>query len=346
MCQCYFRDVDNQAPWSNILHPAPLSHGSGLYSLAHFLRGSCQVLPESEGFNEDEIFQLIMQWPDAVFFAAPTMIRRLTQHDRDYDTSALKAILFGGAPMYFEDIREYINRFGPKLSQVYGQGESPMTITAYTQSIVADTGHSRWQERVQSAGKAQSAVAVACVAPNGFQVEPGQIGEVIVRGNSVMDGYWKNPDATTNALKDGWLYTGDLGSFDEDGFLTLKDRSKDMLISGGSNIYPREIEEVLLTHPQINEVSVVGKPDREWGELVVAFVVIANDSISITDTLIETDNPGSSGADVMQLVHEMNALCLDNIARYKRPRYYRFIQTLPKNNYGKVLKTELRSEFK
>ncbi len=348
MCQCYFRDVDNQAPWSSILHPAPLSHGSGLYSLAHLLRGSCQVLPESEGFDEDEIFQLIAQWPDTVFFAAPTMIRRLTQHNRDYNTSSLKCILFGGAPMYFEDIREYIDRFGPKLAQLYGQGESPMTITAYTQSVVADTGHPRWEHRVQSAGKPQSAVSVACVDANGFRVEPGEIGEVIVRGNSVMDGYWNNPGATAGALKDGWLYTGDLGSFDSEGFLTLKDRSKDMLISGGSNIYPREIEEVLLMHPQVQEVSVVGKPNREWGEIVVAFVVTKDATIDI-ETLVETDNADTSTVEseteIARLMQEMNALCLGHIARYKRPRFYRFIDTLPKNNYGKVLKTKLRSEF-
>jgi len=138
----------------------------------------------------------------------------------------------------------------------------------------------------------------------------------------VMEGYWGNPAATAETLRGGWLHTGDLGSFDEDGFLTLRDRSKDMIISGGSNIYPREIEEVLLRHPDLVEASVVGRPHREWGEEVVAFVVA---------------RPGAAIA-----AEALDRLCLDHIARFKRPRLYRFVEALPKNNYGKVLKTELR----
>src|SRR5207253_4869096 len=139
-----------------------------------------------------------------------------------------------------------------------------------------------------------------------------------------MEGYWQNPDANAETLRGGWLHTGDLGSLDEDGFLTLRDRSKDMIISGGSNIYPREIEEVLLRHPGVAEASVVGRPHPDWGEEVVAFVV---------------PRPGAAPA---ELAPELDSLCLDRIARFKRPRDYRFVASLPKNNYGKVLKTELR----
>ena len=135
----------------------------------------------------------------------------------------------------------------------------------------------------------------------------------------MMRGYWRNPQASANALRDGWLWTGDLGALDHHGFLTLKDRSKDVIISGGSNIYPREVEEVLLRHPNVREVAVVGRSDPEWGEVVVAFVV---------------------GQDVHP--QELDALCLDHIARFKRPKQYHFIDSLPKNNYGKVLKTRLR----
>jgi long-chain acyl-CoA synthetase len=135
-----------------------------------------------------------------------------------------------------------------------------------------------------------------------------------------MQGYWKNPEATAKALRGGWLHTGDVGAMDAAGFLTLRDRSKDMIISGGSNIYPREIEEVLLRHPAVAECSVVGRPHAEWGEEVVAFVV---------------PREKLSG-------EELDQLCLENIARFKRPREYRFVDALPKNNYGKVLKTELR----
>jgi len=140
-----------------------------------------------------------------------------------------------------------------------------------------------------------------------------------VRGDTVMAGYWRNPEASAATLRDGWLWTGDLGAMDGDGFLTLKDRSKDVIISGGSNIYPREVEEALLRHPGVREVSVVGQADAEWGEIVVAFVV----------------GDGLSAA-------ALDATCLEHIARFKRPKRYHFVDSLPKNNYGKVLKTALR----
>jgi long-chain acyl-CoA synthetase len=153
----------------------------------------------------------------------------------------------------------------------------------------------------------------------------GEIGEILVRGETVMRGYWQNSQASSETLRNGWLHTGDVGSFDEDGFLTLRDRSKDLIISGGSNIYPREVEEVLLRHPAVSEVSVVGRPHPEWGEEVIAFVVL------------------NEGAGVLE--QELDALCLDHIARFKRPKSYRFVHDLPKNNYGKVLKTELRAQL-
>jgi long-chain acyl-CoA synthetase len=152
---------------------------------------------------------------------------------------------------------------------------------------------------------------------------PDEPGEVLVRGDAVMKGYWRNPEATAATLRGGWLHTGDVGALDPDGFLTLIDRSKDLIISGGSNIYPREVEEVLLRHPGVHEVSVVGRPHPEWGEEVVAFVV------------------RRAGTDAPE--EELEALCLSNIARFKRPKAYRFVASLPKNNYGKVLKTELRA---
>jgi acyl-CoA synthetase (AMP-forming)/AMP-acid ligase II len=183
--------------------------------------------------------------------------------------------------------------------------------------------HPRWEARLASAGTADSCVEVRVVDEQGQRLPPGDIGEIIVKGDTVMSGYWNNPEATSKSLRDGWLWTGDVGSFDEDGFLTLKDRSKDMIISGGSNIYPREIEDVLNLHPAVAECSVVGRPHPEWGEEVVAFVVA---------------RPGATLTSA-----DLDRLCLDNIARFKRPKDYRFIDALPKNNYGKILKTELRA---
>lgn len=322
MSFCYLADVDDVPPWRSILHPAPLSHGSGMYALAHLMKGSCQVVPESAAFQPDEIFALLGAWPGSVFFAAPTMVRRLTTCVTDLDVRVLKAIIFGGAPMHVADILACLERFGPRLAQLYGQGESPMTITAMTTAMYADRSNPRWSTRLASAGIAQSGVEVRTVDAQGMPIAAGEVGEIICRGDSVMPGYWNDSQATQRALRDGWLWTGDMGSLDDDGFLTLHDRSKDVIISGGSNIYPREVEEVLLHDPAVAEVSVIGVPDAEWGEVVVAWIA---------------PRPG--------MTPDPSALdkrCIEHIARFKRPKHYRFVDALPKNNYGKILKTELR----
>jgi long-chain acyl-CoA synthetase len=322
MSLCYFADVDQESPWLAILHAAPMSHGSGLYALAYVMQGGCHVLPESRGFDVAEIYALIGHWPGIAFFAAPTMVKRLVDHPGDEDTSNLKAIIYGGGPMYVEDCLAGLDRFGPKLTQLYGQGESPMTITALNARMHADRKHPRWLERLASVGIAQSAVEVRIRSAEDDWLPEGEIGEVLIRGETVMLGYWQNPAATAETLRDGWLHSGDYGVLDADGFLTLKDRSKDLIISGGSNIYPREVEEVLIRHPQIAEVSVIGRADREWGEVVIAYVVMTDGT--------ELDSAS------------LDEFCLANIARFKRPREYRVIDALPKNNYGKTLKTTLR----
>ena len=322
MSLCYFADVDQRAPWRAILHAAPMSHGSGLYALAHVMQASCHVIPESGGFDAAEIYSLINAWPDPVFFAAPTMIKRLLDHPGDENTGNLKTILYGGGPMYLDDLLAGIERFGPKFAQLYGQGESPMTITALSSGVIADKEHPRWRARLASVGIPQSAVEVLTIDATGAPLPAGEIGEVVVRGETVMAGYWNNPAASSETLRNGWLHTGDLGCFDDEGFLTLKDRSKDVIISGGSNIYPREVEEVLIQHADVGEVSVVGRPDREWGEVVVAYIVPRGGRDPDTGALDD--------------------FCAARIARYKRPRYYRFVEALPKNNYGKVLKKALR----
>lgn len=320
----YFTDVDRIAPTDCIIHAAPISHGSGMYNFAHVATAANQVIPESRHFDPAEIFPLIRQWPGASFFAAPTMVKRLTDYAKAHpiDPSNLKTIVYGGGPMYVADIKEALVQFGAKFVQIYGQGESPMTITALSKFHLSYTTHPRYEERLGSVGVAQTGVEVRVADQEDRTLPAGEIGEVLVRGDVVMRGYWNNPEATAATLRGGWLHTGDLGCLDDDGFLTLKDRSKDMIIRGGSNIYPREVEEVLLRHPAVREASVVGRPHPEWGEEVVAFVV-REPNLNVTE-------------------QELDALCLENIARFKRPREYRFLASLPKNNYGKVVKTELR----
>ena len=325
MNDAYFANVDDIQSRDCVIHAAPYSHGSGLYMLPHVERGACQVVPASSGFDPDEIFDLLTVWKGSTFFFAPTMVTRLINAPglAAADTSNLKTIVYGGAPMYAEDCLKALDLLGPKLVQIYGQGESPMTITALSRAVHMDRDHPHYHDRLASVGPAQKGVEVRIADEEDNDLPLGEIGEILVRGDVVMKGYWQNPEASAASLRGGWLHTGDMGALDTDGFLTLKDRSKDVIISGGSNVYPREVEEILLRHDGVLECSVIGRPHADWGEEIVAFVV------------------PKDGTDVREA--ELDALCLEHIARFKRPKAYRMIDALPKNNYGKVLKTELRN---
>ncbi len=313
-------DVEPVDPEDAVIYAAPMSHGAGLYNMIHVLRGARHVCPVSGGFEPAEIFELARHFGRAQMFAAPTMVKRMTEAARATgETGAgLRTVVYGGGPMYVADIVAAVDHFGPIFVQIYGQGECPMGITALSRADIADRSHPRWRQRLASVGGAQSPVELRIGDGAGDPLPTGEHGEIMVRGDVVMPGYWRNPEATARTLAEGWLRTGDMGFLDSDGYLTLQDRSKDMIVTGGSNVYPREVEEVLLTHPDVREVSVVGRPHPEWGESVVAFVVGAAEPA------------------------DLDRLCLDHIARFKRPREYVALDDLPKNNYGKVLKTELR----
>lgn len=318
MSYAYLAEVDPTAPGDSIVHAAPMSHGSGLYMMAHILRGAINIVPESGGFETDEIFTLAQHWRRMSLFAAPTMVKRMVAQASGADVSAFRSIVYGGGPMYVEDAVAALDAFGPRLAQIYGQGETPMTITTLDRSIIADRSRPDWRACLGSVGRPFDLVDVIVAGEDDQPLPLGETGEVLVRGPTVMSGYWNDEVATAKTLRNGWLHTGDIGAFDGSGNLTLKDRSKDVIISGGTNIYPREVEEVLLSHSGVREVSVIGRPDSEWGEVVIAYVV----------------------GDVS--TSELDALCLANIARFKRPKDYVFVAALPKNNYGKVVKTELR----
>ncbi|HEY9094655.1 MAG TPA: AMP-binding protein [Hydrogenophaga sp.] len=327
----YFNDVDAVDPQDTIAYAAPMSHGAGLYAIPHLMAGARHAVPASGGFDAAELLELGRQLGPLSLFAAPTIVKRIVDEAEAQGLTpeqcgqSFKTIVYGGAPMYAADIQRALRTMGPRFVQIYGQGESPMTGTALSRAHLADAAHPRFEARMASVGVAQTPVRIRVAGPEGQPLPAGEVGEVLIQGDSVMSGYWRNPEATAAAIRDGWLWTGDMGALDADGFLTLKDRSKDLIISGGSNIYPREVEEVLLTAPGVNEVAVIGAPDPEWGEIVVAFVV---------------PQPGAFPGQVDAKV--LDAFCLDQIARFKRPKRYEFVEALPKNNYGKVLKTVLR----
>ncbi|RZI44187.1 long-chain fatty acid--CoA ligase [Herbaspirillum sp. HC18] len=329
MGMTYFIDVDAVAPDDAMVYAAPMSHGAGLYSVPHLMAGARHVVPASGGVDPAELFELGRALGPLSTFAAPTIVKRLADHAEQAGLTpgdaaqSFKTIVYGGAPMYVADIRRALRLMGPRFVQIYGQGETPMVATALSRRHLLDSAHPRYLERIASVGVAQTPVQVRIADEQGRDLPVGEVGEVLVKGDSVMAGYWRNEQATAAAIRDGWLFTGDVGCLDADGFLTLKDRSKDLIISGGSNIYPREVEEVLLTCPGVVEAAVVGAPDPEWGEVVVAFVV----------------------ADAGVTEETLDRHCLEQIARFKRPKRYVLVGQLPKNNYGKVLKTELRARI-
>lgn len=317
MTVSHLADFDSPDEHSSLVHGAPMSHGSGLYIAPYILRGARQVVPTSTGFEPDEFLDLCGHHPRTSCFLAPTMVQRLVATGRPRPHN-LSTVVYGGGPMYVDSLKKAMAAFGPIFVQLYGQGEAPMTITGLRrQDHLCGEGLAD-DAVLGSVGYARSGVEVAVLDADGNPAAVGEIGEIACRGDVVMSGYWNNAEATAATLVSGWLHTGDMGSFDARGYLTLRDRSKDVVISGGSNIYPREVEEVLIEHPDVTEACVVGVPDQDWGEVVVAFIV------------------GTATEDAL------DAHLLERIARFKRPKRYVYVDELPKNSYGKILKRELR----
>jgi long-chain acyl-CoA synthetase len=316
MSHTYCADVGDVDERDTKLHAAPMSHGSGLYGLPHILKGCHHVI--HDGFDTGAIFDALTRYERVTLFAAPTMLVRLVNDPtlRSANIQNLKTIYYGGGPTYLADLKRAVEAFGPRLFQLYGQGETPMTAT----NMHSDP------DLLMTCGVPRTGVQIQIVDENDVELARGAVGEVVTRSDCVMQGYLGNVEASAAALRNGWPHTGDIGSMDDRGFLTLHDRSKDMIISGGSNIYPREVEEALIAHPGVVEAAVIGRPHQDWGEEVVAFVAC------------------KSGCAVTEA--ELDQACLDRIARFKRPKHYRFVDTLPKNNYGKVLKTELRERLR
>ncbi|MDT5088989.1 MAG: fatty-acyl-CoA synthase [Mycobacterium sp.] len=316
MTVAHLADMDSPDQDCSLVHAAPMSHGSGLYIPAYVSRGARQVISERSGFEPAEFLDLCEHHPGCSAFLAPTMVQRVIETGRPRPVQ-LRTIIYGGGPMYVDGIKKALAAFGPVFAQIYGQGESPMTITGLRRA-----DHETADDAILgSVGYQRSGTEVAVLRDDGTSAPVGEIGEIVCRGDVVMAGYWGNPAATAETLRDGWLRTGDMGSFDTGGYLTLHDRSKDVVISGGSNIYPREVEEALLEHPEVSEACVVGAPDQEWGEIVVAFIVGTAD------------------------LADLDAHLLARIARFKRPKRYLVVDALPKNSYGKVLKKDLRQQF-
>ncbi|MEQ8652222.1 MAG: acyl-CoA synthetase [Kiloniellales bacterium] len=296
---------------------APLSHGAGAHILPQVARGVVSVLTASPSFDEEECWQLIERYGVANLFTVPTIITRLCRHpavDR-YDHSSLKYVIYAGAPMYRADQKHCLEKLGKVLVQYYGLGEVTGNITVLPpdQHDLDDAAM-----RVGSCGYPRTGMEIAIQDGEGRRLASGEQGEICVRGPAVFAGYHENPEANAKSLKDGWFHTGDLGRLDEAGFLYITGRASDMYISGGSNVYPREAEEVLLTHADVAEVAVLGVPDPKWGESGVGVVVLEAGAVA-------------KEADLLSFLD-------GKLAKYKRPQRLFFWEALPKSGYGKVPK--------
>jgi acyl-CoA synthetase (AMP-forming)/AMP-acid ligase II len=320
-------DLYSFQPEDVVLHSAPMTHGSGLYLLPSIARGASNLIQPGT-FEPGILFESIARRGVTVIpFLAPTQIVAMIEHPdaETADLSSVRCVIYGGGPMYVRHIRKALALWGPIWVQLYGQGESPMTGTYLRREDHLGSGSDQ-ERRLRSIGIPRTDIELRIVDQGGRALEQGQVGELVLRGGTVMRGYWDDPEATAETLRGDWLHTGDLGYQDESGYVHLVDRLKDMIVSGGNNIYAREVEDVILTHPAVVEVAVVGVPDDYWGEAVHAFVV-------------GREGEPLSDSDIVE--H-----CRLSLASYKKPKSVSFVSHLPKNAYGKVLKGELRGAVK
>ena len=327
MVQIFLLDLNPARETDVLLHAAAITHGSGISIFHHIARGAASAFPATRSFEPRKIFEAIQRYRVTTMFLAPTMIHMLTTSGahRDYDLASLHTVFYGGGPMYVEQQQAAVRMFGPIFCQLFGQGEAPMLCTTLPKAEHLAADDPVKQRRLASAGRETTAVRVRVVDDEDRDVPSGAPGEIVVRGDLVMKGYWGKPEATAETLRNGWLHTGDVGHLDADGYLYITDRKKDMIISGGANIYPREVEEIICTHPAVHEVAVVGVPDEKWGESVRAVVVL---------------RPGARATEAEIIEH-----CRQHLASYKKPASVDFLPELPKNAYGKILKRELRERY-
>ncbi len=323
-CLTTLADVERMEQHHVGMHAAPMSHGSGHNSLVFTMKACTQIIHQKWGFNATLFLEQVEQHRVAALFMVPTQIKMIVDHPdvTKRDLSCLEWIIYGGAPMYREDQKRALKTLGPVLVQIFGQTEIPMCGT-----VLSRDEHSihEGDGRERSVGRVRVGIELRIEDPEGNECPAGEAGEICLRGPMVMAGYWNRPEATAETLRGGWLHTGDVGKLDERGYLFILDRLKDLIISGGLNVYPHEIEDVLLTHPDITEACVIGVPDEKWGEAVRAVIVpVAGATIDAADVI---------------------KFCGERLAGYKKPKGVDVVEALKKTAYGKVAKKEIRADY-
>jgi acyl-CoA synthetase (AMP-forming)/AMP-acid ligase II len=299
-------------PGDRMLHAAPVVHASGAFVLPHLIRGATNVIMQR--FEPGRFLEQLEAQAATATFLVPTMISMVLDEPNveDVRTKALRRLCYGASPIAPALVESAMAVFGRKLAQTYGQAEAPMAITCLQPEE---------HDRVGSAGRPYTLVEVRVVDEKGRPVDPGVEGEVVTRGQHIMAGYWNRPAETAEVIRNGWVHTGDIGVLDDEGFLYLRDRKSDMIISGGYNVYPREIEDVLVAHPAVSEAAVVGLPNERWGQTVHA-VLVLRQPVPVDDIL---------------------SYAADRVARFKRPRSAEvWKESLPKSPAGKILRRQVR----
>lgn len=314
-------DEIDAGPGDAMAHVGAMAHGSGSKVLAYFMRGARNVTVPK--FDPEGFLALVAQERITSTFVVPTMMAMLVDAagGRPVQERILRNVSYGGAPITAPALEAALACFGNVFTQVYGSCEAPHPALVLTRDEhLVDVDH---RHRLTSVGREVTAVRVRLAGPSGDPVPVGEPGEMWIDGANLMRGYWENPEATAEVFDDGWYKTGDVARQDEQGYYYIVDRARDMIITGGLNVYPAEVESLIAEHPGVREVAVVGVPDERWGEAVKAFVVVRDGAELDEDAIL--------------------AHCRTGLASYKKPQHVEFVHDLPKGSTGKILKRELVS---
>ena len=308
-----------------MLLSAPLPHATGFFLSTCIFKGAKAII--TNGFRVDEFFDLVTEKGITFTFMVPTMLYSLLDSKlrTKYDLRSLRTVLIGGAPLLPQRLEEAVEAMGPIFQVGYAQMEAACCGTIFTQKQIVDTIQRNKTNRLQSCGHPVMMAQIKVASENGQEAGIGELGEILIRGPHMMAGYWRKEEETQKTIVDGWIHSGDLGTVDEDGFIYILDRKKDMIITGGLNVYSTEVESVLASNPDVAEVIVIGTPDRKWGEQVLAIVVKKEGTSLTEDNLIR--------------------YCKENLAAYKVPKHIEFRDSIPKTPYGKYDKKKIRAEY-
>ena len=307
-----------------------LCHAAGwVWTLANAYVGASIVISKLRGFDPEGILKTIQDYSITNLQMVPVTIMELIEFPgiRKYDFSSLRMIFYATAPMPAGPLRKALSIFGNIFMQPYGLTETGPNITCLRKKehSISALSDEEAEKRLKSCGRPCYGILVKLVDEEGQEVPPHAVGEIIVKGNDIMEGYWNNEEETQKVMKNGWICTGDLATYDEDYYIYLVDRKKDMIISGGLNIYPAEVERVIYEHPMVSQCAVIGVPDDRWGEAVKAFVIVGKGQHVSEDEIIQ--------------------FCRKSLASYKKPKSVEFVEELPRNPQGKILKRVLREKY-